>query len=1050
MQESRVLGVPSIVEGGGAEGARPEPDAPGEDTSRRKRKHVIQFCGGMGSLVGEALDDRLRCHPSRTTSMRLGAVDTCMGDNRLFPRWRRSPWLLPYVLGQAVSNFDAVFSANESGWTRDLPLRFLASKDGIPGCNLTLSGVNKQPVIAAALNAMEAESLRSWLERVDGSFDPADRTLLSYNREASYVAGTGGTGLTSALFHAGWRSQADPSLFQRLIIIGPELYPTAGDTERERRHKIVLASLARTIDRICLIGTDPLHPHFGGLLPGFAENLEPKSLRQVVLVEGSNGHQTLSFDDAQRMVADYLYYLSQVPELAALLAVQMGEGLEKTLHAARRTPFVWGSISFHVCELWRSLPRVATLQRRAAVLGRMQSGVVGSGDSELQNLFREANTRRLSDAWERRMLEAVARERAVPIFDRNALRTSLADRPEQTASDAVDAIRSVPDVVDRLLSADFIAEVSSKTFASLHQAILEALPNVGVERVFGELTSARVSLGAGGDEAQPMERFLTPLVEQGIHEAAQRIQAAKEEYGRAMRRRPGLIGQFFPGVVGRIREELEEAAGELREATALALEQVNRVANAVLRNTLNAKVEALRGRYRSGLEELIRLFEGARDELAAEGARSSARIERVIGEGRSERSATRLSLFPDEETLRRVAYVDDGSVASAFAEMFSMDGAGALRRTERPIDEVGSTTVAAGVPFAPLVLSHPDAKSFIADNLREAEPFVRVNERGLQGLSAVTRRAFLVYPKELSAFVETLPIDRNVVHRIMADVPAVFVLKQIDTLPSSAIQSLCAYDNTLQAALAADAREQDGVVETLISFPFARYRRAPRVLDAETARHHRRAAAALVLNPLVRPLAPSKETEAEEKPEEEKAAWARFSLLAKDGGRVPILGGDEAMHSECPLFQGTAGIWHIRFVTHQGVARERSLGTHVLPYALDIVAQHGRYQAAIRAWIERCAKAGGPEVAESLAEALQLFESWCEDAEDEMRNEPPSDDATVRGRRSRFAEVLPTAAMVCGLAQEFAAPEEWYLDFGVTYQNQRLFPGAAAGAASAS
>ncbi|MBI1961608.1 MAG: hypothetical protein HYS45_02810, partial [Parcubacteria group bacterium] len=621
------------------------------------------------------------------------------------------------------------------------------------------------------------------------------------------------------------------------------------------------------------------------------------------------------------------------------------------------------------------------------------------------------------------------------LFRLNSLRQRLKDTPESAATDALAAIREIPNFVDGELSGASITETAEKTFRALRGLIRASLPNLGVERVLRELANTRVALGERTQEALPLAHFLNAVEVDAVEEEARSVQTAKSGLILAMGKRPGIFGQLSSRVRNRILYEQREATEALDGAVASLFSRVCRIADAVLRNALNAKLEELRSHYRSYLDQLIRVLEGAQAELSEEGARVAGQVDQVVAEGRMERSATRLSLFPSDAVLQQVAHVDEQSVASAFEVLFSWDGSNLPRRTDRPLEDVASFAADADVPFAPLFLGDANAKSFITDALRDAEPFVRINERGLQGLASVTRRVFLVYPKALAPFVETLSTDRSLVHLVQAQVPAIFVFKQADTLPSSAFQSLCEYDTVLQAALAADAREQDGVVETLISFPLARYRRAPRVLDSETAKRHRRAAASLLLNPEVGAF----------DSDHPDAGWARFSLVARNGSRVPILGPDAPMHAQCPLFQNNAGIWHIRFLDHRGNYRERSMGTHVLAYALDLVAQHGRYQAAISAWIEQCAQACGPDVAEAFGLALSAFEQWCRDAEDDIRNELGGD-AEAIGRRNLFTEVLPPADMVCTLARELTEPDEWFLQFGVRYENQRLFPGVAAAA----
>ena len=1020
----------------------PAADQADDAGDTRLKMHVVEFCGGMGSLVGEHLDEMLRLHPERARPLRLAAVDTCINDNRMLHRTRRSPWLRTLVLGQSVTNFHAVFREREKQWKGDLPLPFLQSRRGIPGCKLKLSGVNKRPVIAAALNAMEREYVERWLAATDASFDQTDRTLTPSGREASYVAGTGGTGLASAIMHAGWRSQLCPGVSQRLVVLGPEVYPISGDPQRDRRHKLIMAAAAWTLDRLVLLGTDPEHPHFGGPLPGFSENLEPGFISQIVLIEGRNNqNQTISFEDAQVMAADYLYYLSQVPQLASFLAVQLHEDMAKDVPAAMRTPFVWSSPALHVCELWQELPRVAALGRRAAALNRMREGAPGGGAAVFAPPMSESGIQQTIAAWERRIMSEAASEFAAPIFDQIRLRSAILAAPAATGVAVVASIRSIPAVADRHLSESGITGIAGRIIAGMRTRACEAILAQGMVRFLDTLIRARVSLGSPEEFVpQTVDHFMSPGSASAISAGAGIVEA-QADCARAMAIRPG----FWRGLLGMSCPEIEgtrASAGEaLNTAVSSALDTDSRIAGMVLYRMLEAKMAKIRGLVCAELDAEIALFTAARDELAAEEGRARAEIRKMIAEGRAKKLATRLSLFPDDAVMSDSASADASSVESAFGAMFSLDGSSGFARTERALGDILDSTVSVPVAFDELFMRHPDARHFIADHLRESEPFIRINERGLQGLEGVTRRCALVCPRSLAGFVESLTYDRDAVHVFYADIPAVFVLKQVDTLPSSAIASLCEYDALLADALESEARERNdsnqssGFTETLAVFPLGRYRHAPRTNDTETERWHRRVAAALLLNPDI----------AQFDSANPDTAWARLSVVTEQGARVPILGPDEPMHPECPLFQDPDGVWHIRFINHLGGAEKRSLGTRVLAYALDMVSRHKRYQAAIVAWIERCATAANLDCGIAAALAVSEFANWCAYAQENIANDRTATPEAIR-TRSLLEAVDPTANMVCKLAEKFFEPDEWFLDFGVRYPNQVMHPARAAAA----
>lgn len=1012
-----------------------------EAADTRYRRHVMQFCGGAGSLVGVQVDQMLRLNPRRSRQVRIGAVDACLNNNKLLSRTRRSPWLREYVLGRSVTNFTAVFGQHEREWERDLPLQFLQSRHGLPGCNLGRSGVDKQPVIAAALNAMERQHVTQWLAFVDASFDSADRSLASADREVSYVAGTGGTGLASAIMHAAWRWQMNPGLIQRLIVLGPELYPITGDPQRDRRHKIIMAAAARIWDRLVLLGTDPDHPHFGGLLPGFSEDVEPGCLGQIILVEGKNDKdQALSFEDAQRMVADYLYYLSQVPELASFLAVELHEDMAKAVPAAMRMPFVWSSIALHVCELWRELPRIAALGKRAAVLGRMREGNPGSEPAALAAPITQAGARRTIEQWEQRVMRS-ANEGAslAPVFDQIKLREDLIHDPAATGLATVAAIRSIPEFVDAQLPEAEVFRIAGDRITDLRTRVRNALPNMGVLRVLDALVAARVSLDSReGTEQRPVDHFLSADRSAAIS-AGSAVVDAKSSHAVAEALQPGWFRALFNIPSPAIASARAKADKDLNDAVSSMVQGISTIAGAVLRHMLTAKMAALRGLVCAELDAQIALFTAARDDLAAEVGRARDEVEKALVQGRAEKSAVRLSLFPDDQALAASLVVDEGAVASAFASMFSWDSPDALARTDCPFEDIIGVPDGISVSFEDLFTRHPDARQFIADHLRESEPFIRIDEQGLQELEGPTRRTVLVCPRSLAGFVETLRFSRGEVRVFYADVPAVFVFKQVDTLPSSAIASLCEDDAVLEEAINAEARERrddtnrSGFTETLTVFPLGRYRHAPRIADEETARWHRRAAAALLLNPGI----------AEYNPAHPDAAWARLSFVTEKGVRVAILGPDEPMHPECPLFQDARGVWHVRFINHLGGFEERSLRAKKLAYALDLVSRHKRYQAAHESWIERCAKAGGLECGEASNLAVQAFANWCAYAHDVVMNTAEGGAEAVR-IRSMFKETIPTADMVCILAAQFFQPDEWFLDFGVTYPNQVMHPARAA------
>lgn len=1011
----------------------------------RIRTHVEVFAGGSGSAPGLVLDQRIRNFPFVRRNLRTGAIDTCPDDNLLIGRAAHSRWLSTYTIGGDGLDDISVVAEEHPEWAADFDWGYLASAEGMAKLQLSISGTDMRPCVAAMLAAVEHEKIRAWLRSLVTGFDPTDRGLSLKEREFTVTAGPGGTGITTAIALLAMNSLDFPGDVRRLVILDPSLFPTSTDQVRERRHHLIAASIGRTLAELIASGTDPNHPFFGGPLPGFRndeagkENIEPGFIRQVVVVGGESADQSrrLTFEDAQRMLANWRFYMPQVPQLCGRLAVDLKEsqGMIAANPAARRVPHVFAGLSFHVAEMWREVPAVKRLQTDISTCRRMLKGLPDREDGRFQGNL--TAIREQPDRWRAILREELSRRMPAPVFDANALLQALRTNPVETVNNAVTTMEQLAAVADMILTPQIAANTGRAAAAELAGLVERALARFGIEPLREDLVELRVALGEEPEVRDPGAQELTDAQAQELRARAAGV-AADMATIRRRQRNPGgsKLWRAILRVVGAAVNDTEAAEMAQQVQTDLhRLEaDLRSRASALLGRILGQKREQFRAPIRSTLDGTINFLEQGGMGLSERISAKERELKALLELARTERFSTQFNVIPfelpeNDEELSEFARIEVPAtlVEQVFARWITSEH-GTLEYAERELDLVlPQDAEVDGRDFAEHFLANPEAGQYLADQIREAKPYIRINQKALRGVR-VTERCFLVYPKALQGWVDSQALSEERVTTMTAEISAIFVIKWYDTIPLRAIANFSEkYDRTLHGALTARARGREStdlVSEPRVTIPWLRFMKARRLDDRRALAVDRMASSCMFIAPVDPPA---------------------LSVFAQ-GGWLEVIPG--AMDPTRPLFQDEdTGEWCARFINNQGQVRVHKLGTTSYAYALDRVNHEELYRLACQRWLEACVKERGLDTWAALGAPVEFVGKWLADEKHDRDNVPVEGlDQDDRLRRYQVAAALPTLELAQALATEFNMDEQWMFDFGLVLENVVALPTGTHGA----